>query len=62
MKSHIARTFTSGVMNDFGGFGGMFALDLSGIANPVLVAGTDGVGTKLKIAYMEGNMLRLWAR
>lgn len=52
MKSHIARTMTSGVVSDIGGFGGLFSLDLSGIPNPVLVSGTDGVGTKLKIAFL----------
>lgn len=52
MKSHIARTMTSGVVSDIGGFGGLFALDLEGIKKPVLVSGTDGVGTKLKIAFL----------
>ena len=52
MKSHIARTMTSGVVSDIGGFGGLFSLDLTGISNPVLVSGTDGVGTKLKIAFL----------
>lgn len=52
MKSHIARTMTSGVCSDVGGFGGLFELDLTGITRPVLVSGTDGVGTKLKIAFL----------
>lgn len=52
MKSHIARTKTSGVMSGIGGFGGLFGLDLSDIKNPVLVSGTDGVGTKLKMAFL----------
>jgi len=52
MKQHIARTVTSGVCSDVGGFGGLFELDLSGIEKPVLVSGTDGVGTKLKIAFL----------
>lgn len=52
MKSHIARTMTSGVLSGIGGFGGLFELDMTGIAKPVLVAGTDGVGTKLKIAFL----------
>ena len=51
MKQHIARTAIPGVYSDIGGFGGLFALDLTGIPHPVLVAGTDGVGTKLKIAF-----------
>ena len=52
MKSHIAKTMTSGVCSDIGGFGGLFELDLQGITRPVLVSGTDGVGTKLKIAFL----------
>ena len=52
MKTHIARTMTAGAMSDIGGFGGLFSLDLSGIKNPVLVSGTDGVGTKLKMAFL----------
>ena len=52
MKSHIARTMTKGVSSDIGGFGGLFELDLTGITRPVLVSGTDGVGTKLKIAFL----------
>ena len=52
MKSHIARTMTSGVVSDIGGFGGLFELDMTGISRPVLVSGTDGVGTKLKIAFI----------
>ncbi len=52
MKTHIARTITKGAMSDIGGFGGLFSLDLSGIQNPVLVSGTDGVGTKLKMAFL----------
>ena len=51
MKSHIARTMTSGVCSDVGGFGGLFELDTTGIEKPVLVSGTDGVGTKLKLAF-----------
>lgn len=51
MRSHIARTMIKGVCGDVGGFGGLFELDLSGINNPVLVSGTDGVGTKLKLAF-----------
>ena len=52
MKQHIAKTMTAGVCSDVGGFGGMFELDLTGITKPVLVSGTDGVGTKLKIAFL----------
>ena len=51
MKSHIARTATPGVMGAVGGFGGLFMPDLSGMTQPVLVSGTDGVGTKLKLAF-----------
>lgn len=52
MKKHIATTMTSGVCSDVGGFGGLFELDINGIERPVLVSGTDGVGTKLKIAFL----------
>ena len=52
MKAHIAKTMTSGVCSDVGGFGGLFELDIQGIEKPVLVSGTDGVGTKLKIAFI----------
>ena len=52
MKSHIARTATPGVLSAIGGFGGLFELDLEGISHPVLVSGTDGVGTKLKLAFI----------
>ncbi len=52
MKKHIARTMTPGVCGDVGGFGGLFEPDLTGISKPVLVSGTDGVGTKLKIAFL----------
>ncbi|MBR5279911.1 MAG: phosphoribosylformylglycinamidine cyclo-ligase, partial [Clostridia bacterium] len=45
MKQHIARTMTSGVCSDVGGFGGLFELDITGMTRPVLVSGTDGVGT-----------------
>ena len=51
MKQHIARTTNDGVLGGVGGFGGLFSLDLTGIAKPVLVSGTDGVGTKLKLAF-----------
>ena len=52
MKQHIAKTMTKGVCSDVGGFGGLFELDLTGIEKPVLVSGTDGVGTKLKLAFL----------
>ena len=52
MKQHIARTMTSGVCSGIGGFGGLFELDMTGITKPVLVSGTDGVGTKLKMAFL----------
>ena len=52
MKAHIARTMVKGVASDIGGFGGLFELDLEGIKKPVLVSGTDGVGTKLKLAFL----------
>ncbi len=52
MKQHVARTATQGVCSDVGGFGGLFELDLTGITKPVLVSGTDGVGTKLKLAFL----------
>ncbi len=53
MKAHVAKTMTSGVVSGLGGFGGLFELDLQGIQKPVLVSGTDGVGTKLKLAILQ---------
>ncbi len=52
MKKHVERTFIPGVVSDLGGFGGLFAPDISGMAEPVLVSGTDGVGTKQRIAQL----------
>ena len=52
MKQHVARTVTPGVMGGVGGFGGLFLPDLKGMDEPVLVSGTDGVGTKLKLAFL----------
>ena len=52
MKAHIARTVTAGVLGDVGGFGGLFELDVTGMQRPVLVSGTDGVGTKLRLAFL----------
>ena len=52
MKSSVKRTMTNGVLSGLGGFGGLFEPDISGMSHPVLVSGTDGVGTKLKIAFL----------
>ncbi len=52
MREHIAKTNTAGVLSGIGGFGGLFEPDLTGIEKPVFVSGTDGVGTKLKIAFL----------
>ena len=52
MKKHVSRTAIPGVLEGIGGFGGLFEMDLTGISRPVLVSGTDGVGTKLKIAFL----------
>jgi phosphoribosylformylglycinamidine cyclo-ligase len=52
MRSHVRSTFRPGVMADIGGFGGLFALDVNKYKEPVLVSGADGVGTKLKVAFM----------
>jgi phosphoribosylformylglycinamidine cyclo-ligase len=52
MKAHVQRTAIPGIVEGIGGFGGLFEPDLSGIRRPVLVSGTDGVGTKLKIAFL----------
>ncbi len=52
MKQHVARTMIPGVVSGIGGFGGLFAPDLAGMKEPVLVSGTDGVGTKIRIAQL----------
>ena len=52
MKKHVARTKIDGVVSGIGGFGGLFQPDLTGMTEPVLVSGTDGVGTKLKLAFL----------
>ncbi|MBQ8391705.1 MAG: phosphoribosylformylglycinamidine cyclo-ligase [Clostridia bacterium] len=52
MKKHIARTMVNGKSSDIGGFGGLFELDITNMPHPVLVSGTDGVGTKLKLAFL----------
>ena len=54
MKQHVQRTFISGVVSDIGGFGGLFRPELTGMKDPVLVSGTDGVGTKQRIAQLMG--------
>ncbi len=55
MKRHVQRTMIPGVVSDIGGFGGLFAPDLAGMQEPVLVSGTDGVGTKQRIAQLLGK-------
>ena len=52
MKKHVARTMIPGVVSGIGGFGGLFAPDVAGMKEPVLVSGTDGVGTKIRIAQL----------
>ena len=52
MKKHVERTNIPGVLTGIGGFGGLFQLDIAGMDEPVLVSGTDGVGTKLKLAFL----------
>ena len=54
MKQHVQRTFIPGVVSDIGGFGGLFRPELTGMKDPVLVSGTDGVGTKQRIAQLMG--------
>ena len=54
MKKHVQRTMIPGVVSDIGGFGGLFAPDVRGMTEPVLVSGTDGVGTKQRIAQLMG--------
>ncbi|MBE6017628.1 MAG: phosphoribosylformylglycinamidine cyclo-ligase [Lachnospiraceae bacterium] len=55
MKNDVERTFTPGVLTGIGGFGGLFAPDLTGMKEPVFVSGTDGVGTKQRIAQILGK-------
>ena len=52
MKKHVQRTMIPGVVSDIGGFGGLFAPDIAGMEEPILVSGTDGVGTKQRIAQL----------
>ena len=52
MKKHIKKTMTPGVLSPIGGFGGLFRPDIAGMKEPVLCSGTDGVGTKLKLAFL----------
>ena len=52
IKKFISKTYTPGVISDIGGFAGLFQLDTKAYEEPILVSGTDGVGTKLKIAFM----------
>ena len=55
MKQYVARTMNEHCIGGLGGFGGLFELDCTGYKHPVLISGTDGVGTKLKIAMMNEN-------
>lgn len=52
IKNSVKSTYTKGVISDLGGFGGLFAPDIKNMKEPVLVSGTDGVGTKLKLAFL----------
>ena len=52
MKKHVARTKIDGVVSGIGGFGGLFAPNVKGMEEPILVSGTDGVGTKIKLAFI----------
>ena len=55
IKSLARATFTPGVLSEIGSFGGLFSLDAAGLREPVLVSSADGVGTKLKVAFMTGR-------
>ncbi len=52
IKEKVASTFSKGVLTDLGGFGGLFKLDIEEYTEPILVSSTDGVGTKLKLAFL----------
>ncbi len=52
MKKAVQETYTSAVISDIGGFGGLYAPQIKGMEEPILVSGTDGVGTKLKLAFL----------
>ena len=56
IKGLVQRTFNDSVLQDIGSFGAMYSLDLKGIEEPVLVSSVDGVGTKLKLAFMSGKL------
>ena len=53
MKEHVKGTFNENVLTGLGSFGSLFSLDVKGMTQPVLVSGTDGVGTKLKIMFSK---------
>ena len=55
MKKHVARTRNEGCLDDVGGFGGCFGLPIAGMEEPVLVSGTDGCGTKVKLAFLQNK-------
>lgn len=55
MKEHVKRTFNDNVIGDLGSFGGFYSIENNGMSKPILVAGTDGVGTKLKLAFITGR-------
>ena len=55
MKTHVARTKIPGVLSGIGSFGGLFQPNLSGMKEPVLVSGTDGVGTQLRLGFFDGQ-------
>ena len=54
-KDKVRSTYIPGVLGDIGGFGGLFEPNLKGMKRPVMVSGTDGVGTKIKLAYTLGK-------